>query len=225
MSRLFLSRKIEDGNGRPVAGCFPGASRHDVPLYGFLQRVGVRDGVGLGQRVPFSQRLKSVLGTEQSAGLEGDVGHASYPRDPSRTHLPLGSSEDLGREAYKFPGLDDGSSEDGDGTAATAAAATAAAAAAAAAATAAADIDLSSEAWLRGRLTPDERAQFESAGFLLVRDALPPEQHTALLAQVERLREAAIATGQNDAGEMTHAAAFSRLDGAAFQRAPVVQRL
>ena len=73
----------------------------------------------------------------------------------------------------------------------------------------AAGIDLNARAWLEGRLTPAERQQWEEHGYLIIRDALPSAQHEALLEAVDSVRTAAIASGQHEPHEMTHAAGFS----------------
>ena len=87
-----------------MAGNYPGGNKYDVPLYGFLHSIGVKEGIGINQPQSFTARLSAALSESTSAGLEGDVGQASYPRNPARTHLPLGPVGG-GREAYKFPSI------------------------------------------------------------------------------------------------------------------------
>ena len=44
-------------------------------------------------------------------------------------------------------------------------------------------------------MSADERAHFEEFGFVVIKDALPSEDHAALCAAVERLRDQKIAEG------------------------------
>ena len=89
----------------------------------------------------------------------------------------------------------------------------------------AAGIELDASAWKRGRLSPAERRHWDECGYLIIKDALPAAHHAALLSAVDTCREAALSSGQNEPSEMTHAAAFSRCDGSAFQLDPAVSRL
>lgn len=172
----------------------------DMPLRHWLHKIGVNSGLGLELRIRDDWGNRG-LGSEASGGLDGDRAHASHPRVPERALLPVGQR--VG--SYNFPSLHKGGGAAGlaldcpDG------------------------VDLDPTRYLEGRLTDDERAFFEANGFLLVKNALPPDQYAEIMEAVDKCRADAIGTGQNTRTEMTHAAAFSPAND--LQQVQAIRRL
>ena len=63
-------------------------------------------------------------------------------------------------------------------------------------------VSLSYGEFQANRMTPHERAHFERFGYVVIKDALPPETHVGLCAAVERLRDQKIAEGRPPAEQL-----------------------
>lgn len=124
-----------------------------------------------------------------SGGLDGDRGHGTFPRSPERADLPIGP--EVGK--YVFPTLDKRGGGGASGLSLDCPA----------------GVELDGHRYLEGRLTEAQRAFFDRNGFLLIENALPADHHEAVLAAVDECRAETISSGQNQPGEMTHAAGFS----------------
>ena len=182
-----------------MAGLY-GGNRHDMPLRHWLHTIGADTGLGMNLKIADDWGSRG-MGEVPSGGLDGDRGHATHPRCPERVNtLPLGP--EVGN--YSFPALADSTNNDE-----TAAAADSVPDQPQLQLEPAPGIDLDADSYLANRLSPAERTQFEDQGYLIIENALPADQHSALIAAVDEARAESIATGQNTESEMTHAAAFS----------------
>jgi hypothetical protein len=187
-----------------MAGLY-GGNRHDMPLRNWLHSIGADTGLGMNLKIADDWGARG-MGDAPSGGLDGDRGHATFPRCPERIDLPLGP--EVG--SYSFPAL-------------------AAAAEPHAGNSAqqqlqlqpAEEIEPDADQYIANRLTQLEREQFDREGYLIIEDALPAAHHTALLEAVDEARAESIATRQNHEAEMTHAAAFSPVNNLQNHRAVV----
>jgi hypothetical protein len=187
-----------------MAGLY-GGNRHDIPLRYWLYTIGADTGLGMNLKIANDWGSRG-MGDAPSGGLDGDRGHATFPRCPQRINLPLGP--EVGN--YTFPALATaaGSREENKSQQQLQL-------------QPAAGIDIDADQYLANRLTQQEREQFDREGYLLIEDALPVAHHMALLEAVDEARAESIATGQNTDTEMTHAAAFSPVNNLQNHKAVV----
>ena len=155
------------GQATTMAGLY-GGNRFDMPLRHWLHEIGVDTGLGLNLKIADSWGTRG-LGESPSGGLDGDRGHATFPRNPERIHLPLG--EEVGR--YTFPGLADAEKQaeqggGGDGPQLQLEPAP--------------GIELDPEAYIANRLTPEERQHFETEGYV----SHPPHSRTPSVFLADR---------------------------------------
>jgi hypothetical protein len=193
-----------------MAGLYRGTGR-DIPLRLWLAEVAgiAADEAswaaepGLGYELEkdadtFGQGLGSGVGNSIAKGDQ--LGHAALPRWPAGLALPAGPPAAAGAGL----GWAGGAGSD--------------AAAVESAAVDWAAVGLNAAEYQRHRLSAAERAAFDRDGFCVVADALPAEQHEALLEVMTRMRDEAMASGECAAGEAVKQIVFSEAHG--LQRCP-----
>ena len=190
------------GYATTMAGLY-GGNRFDIPLRHWLHHIGADRGLGMNLRIADDWGTRG-LGESPSGGLDGDVGHATFPRNPQRIRLPIGEEV----PAYSFPSLAQATAvyadKNGPGVDAISNAMQR---------QLVLDpppgIELDAACYVENRLSDEERQHFREHGYLIVEDALSAGHFTALVAAVDEARAESIASGQNLETEMMHAAAFS----------------
>ena len=153
--------------------------------------------------------------------LDGEVGHATYPRNPERVKLPLGEFDLQAFRAARAQRL-------GLPTPVCTAPLP----------TVAAEVDVDTAvyeqcrtdevemdpgAWAANRLTPQEREHFEREGYCLVENALPPAEFEAVRSLLIQMRGEMLAEGKCSPNEQAKAAAFSQANE--LQRESCLQSL
>eukprot|EP01043_Picozoa_sp_COSAG02_P051346 COSAG02_NODE_5393_length_4367_cov_4.138472_5_plen_209_part_00 len=185
-----------------MAGLYSG-NRFDIPLRHWLHHIGADRGLGMNLRIADDWGIRG-LGESPSGGLDGDVGHATFPRNPQRIRLPIGEEV----PAYSFPSLAQATALNGNGNG-PGVDATSNETQRQLVLDPAPGIDLDAACYVKNRLSDEERQHFREHGYLVVENALSPGHFTALVAAVDEARAESIASGQNLETEMMHAAAFS----------------
>lgn len=208
------------GHATTMAGLY-GGNRFDIPLRHWLQSIGADRGLGMNLKIANGWGNRG-LGRSPSGGLDGDVGHATFPRNPERVKLPIGEEV----PTYNFPSLSQATGHNGLRTAVSPdPVANADQRQSRLVLEPAPDIECDAARYLENRLSNEERKHFQEKGYLVVDNALPPAHFTALVAAVDEARDESIASGQNLETEMMHAAAFSPVNKLQVRSASPVSML
>ena len=154
------------GAATTMAGLY-GGNRHDMPLRHWLHTIGADSALGMKLKIRDSWGSRG-MGEAPSGGLDGDRGHATFPRCPERIQLPLGP--EVG--SYSFPALAAASDRQQEGAAQPQQRELQL--------QPAAGIELDAGRYLANRLSAEERQFFEREGYLIIEDALPAEHHRSL---------------------------------------------
>ena len=170
-------------------------NRSDLPLRAWLHDHGIDD--GLGYTLPQGPS-PAGLSVAPSGSLEGDVGHATFPRNPEQVHMPRGdldgwrfegrfpgnklsrvqSTEDARKDLYSELQLG--------------------------------KVEIDASQFLAHRLTDVERDHFERDGYLIVDDALPLDHLEALKQLLLDMQQTNIANGVCKPSEVAKQAGFSQ---------------